>query len=220
MELGGPEWNVELVERQLDHALWKTLSLFNKYIPTFQWSPLGFINGTQSFDYSDQEVGVKVVDVKFKSDDSRYSRPFYLLGRYGFYNLREPRRLFKALVADDRYNSFLGLHPTWKWDPEERKLWILVDSPITGVRGTALLLIPKKVDEIPYFHEYDFHEAAVGHTKRLLARVLRKYGAIPGAQGNITLDANELAQEGEAAVKEVTARLDKNPKRTPPRPIF
>ena len=218
--MGGIEWNVELPEDRLDHAIWQTLILFNKYKPKWKWRPLGQVSGDAQFDLSDEPVGVRVVDVKFKRTDTRYTKPFHLATHYGFHNLRQPRKLYKMQVADDRYNSMLGLQPLFKFDDETMTLFISSESPLSYQQATALLLLPLKVEEIPFHQEHDFLNGAVGYAKLLAARILRKYGDIPAAQGAIKLDYTELKEEGKEAVADLKATLERNQKHMPPRPIF
>jgi len=222
LSLGGAQWNVELDEPSIDHAIWRTLTLFNKYRPVWRWRPLGLLVGEQNFDLSEEvELGVNVKDVKFMKDsESTFSpghRHFFPF--HGIYGVRSPRRIYSQLVAADRYDHFLGSGPMWKWDSPSRTLFINTKS-YDGVRATALLLVPLKVEEIPFHLEVDFLDGAVGYTKKVLARILGKFGAIPAAQGNISTDAGELRSEGNAAVKELEEKLDRNLRHLPPRPIF
>ncbi len=218
--LGGVEWNVELTVDRIDHAIWQTLILFNKSKPVWRWRPLGQVSGDAQFDLSDEEVGVRVVDVKNKRTDIRYTKPFYLATQYGFHNLRQPRKLYQMQVADDRYNSMLGLQLVWKWDEPTRTLFINSESPLSYQLVTALLLVPLKVEAIRFDQEYDFLEGAVGHAKKIAARILRKYGDIPASQGSVKLDAQQLQAEGEKAVENLVSKLERNAIRIPPRPIF
>jgi len=218
--LGGAEWNVELTEEKLNYAIWQTLALYNKYKPHRRWRPLGEVFGDAQFDLSDEAEGTRVVDVRFKRADIRYSRPLYLSGNYGFYHMSEPRKIYKMMVADDRYNSFLGMQPVWQWHEETRTLFLHADSPLSSMSVSALLLVPWCVTAIPYDQEYDFLEGAVGHAKMILGRMFRKFGAIPAAQGSVTLDATSLVSEGQAAVANLIAKLERNLKHLPPRPIY
>lgn len=220
MSLGGTGWNAELDPKTTDHAMWQTLTLFSKFRPKWVWRPLGQTFGDATFDMSSEEDGTRVVDVKFQKQNITYYRSSHypLYGEYrGF---KEPRRIFQLLVAEDRYSSFLGSQPTWKWDDPSKTLFISTQMALTGALATALLLQPLKVEEIPFHLEYDFLEGAVGHTKLILARILRKFGGIPAAQGNITLDASELQTEGQEAINNLRDNLDRNMRHMPPRPIF
>ncbi len=220
--LGGEGWNAELTEQILDHALWETLALYNKFRPRWKWRPLGEIVGDVTFDLNDEEVGVHVVDVKFKREElhavhqtySRYPYP------YGFMNMRSARTTHQILVAEDRYRSFLGIQPEWKWDEERRVLALKSIGAMASVLASALLLLPNLIESIRFDQEYDFLQGAVGHTKLVLARILGEYGSIPTAQGGVTLDADKLASDGKEAVERLRALLDKNVKRMPPKPIF
>lgn len=218
--LGGPEWNVELPEDRIDHALYQTLILYNKYKPVWKWRPLGQVYGDARFDFSHEDVGVRVVDVRFKPADTRYTKPFYLSTYYGFRNLRQPRKIYALQVADDRYNSMLGIQPQWKYNDEARTLFIHIQTPLNHYQVSALLLFPLKLDEIPFHQEHDFLLGAVGHAKKLAARIMRKYGAIPAAQGSVTLDASTMDKEGDDAIAELKKTLERNALHLPPRPIF
>ena len=187
MSLGGAAWNVELTPDNLDHAIWQTLILYNKFMPLWRWRPLGEVFNQVSFDFSDEEVGTRVVDVKFKHEDNRFTHhasPQYQ-HRYGFLNMRNARMAHKSLVAKDRYRHFLGVQPEWKYDDESRTLFLVSFASFAPTLATALLLVPNRVENIPFHREYDFLGGAVGHSKIILARILGKYGDIPSAQGSI-----------------------------------
>jgi len=222
LELGGTQWNVELDEKSIDHAIWRTLALFNKYRPNWRWRPLGLLTGEQSFDLSEEvEVGVQVKDVKFMKDSESLFSPGHrhFFPFHGIYGMRSPRRIYKHLAASDRYDFFLGSGPIVKWDKETRTLFINTKS-YDGVKGTALLLVPLKVEEIPFHLESDFLDGAVGYTKGILARILGKFGDIPAAQGNIPTDASELRTEGKDAVTALERKLDRNLRHKPPSPVY
>jgi hypothetical protein len=126
----------------------------------------------------------------------------------------------KSAVARDRYRSLLGVQPDWRWDVEGRKLYITSMNAGIPVLATALVLVPHRLEAIGYAQEYDFLGGAVGHAKRVLGRILSKFGAIPTAHGAITLDGGDLKTEGQNEVKEYEKKLDNNIMRVPPRPIF
>lgn len=220
--LGGVDWNVELTERHLDQAIWETLALYNKYMPHWKWRPLGEVSGDAVFDFNDEPVGVQVKDVQFHRQELHHTHQSYpqYSYHYGFLNMRSARMAHKSLVAEDRYRSFLGMQPDYKWDAENRRLHLKSIASLWPVLASALLLVPNTVDKIPFHWEYDFLTAATGHAKQILARLLGKFGAIPGAQGNITLDAETQRSEGKEMVAEIKRNLDRNIKRMPPKPIF
>jgi len=233
LSLGGMALNTELGEQELDHAIWETLTLFNKYRPKMVWIPLGpLVNRNQinMQEAHDLPRGVNITDVKFM-DEVEYAYrsmgyPFHLdRGYWGFCGMQGPRQFYKELVARDRYRSFMGTQPSWQWDPNTRILHIEVPGVNRGtafrnVKATALALYPLTVVDIPMHLENDFLRGVVGHAKMILGRQLSKYGPIPSAQGDIELDGDSLKSEGKEAVEELERRLDRNPKRAIPRPIF
>ena len=221
MTLGGPAWNVELDEKLLDHAIWQTLCLFNKYRPNWKWQPLGSLFNNAQIDFSNEELGTRVVDVKFQVYDALFYQkqhsPFYNM----HYNLRDPRKIFNLLQSDDRHRSFLGTQPTWSWDEEKRILHIVISGgALNGMLATALFLVPMRIEQIPFALEVDFLQGAVGYSKLLLARIMRKYGAVPTAQGSINLDGDDLKGEGTEAIKDLEEKLNRHFRHLPPRPIF
>jgi len=229
-DLGGASYNVELDEPSLDHAIWRTLILFAKYRPDWQWIPLGLINGKQIFDWSQPlevegkvvtiEVGTKVKKVRFMKDAESYYNPSNRHIDHWFQRgIREPRRVYKHQVAADRYDFFLRTGPIWAWDEENRRL--IVDSKsYNSVRGTAFVLQPPKVEKIPYHLETDFLDGAVAYSKQQLARILGKFGAIPAAQGDITTDAGTLRSEAKETLKDLEQKLDRNLRHLSPQPIW
>lgn len=229
--LGGEGWNVELSEQNLDHAIYRALTLFSKYTPIWDVRPLGPITIDLStvvvgkiakvFDFSDEPEGKRVVDVKFQRNTIKYYSPFHRPFTDEYRGLREPRRVYKNHVANDRHNHFLGSNPTWQWDETSRQLFISAPSPLIGVNAAALLLSPWDIEKIPYHQEYDFLEAAIGFSKQILARILGKFGDIPASQGGISFDASELRSEGFEQVKEIESKLDRSlVGKLPPRSIF
>lgn len=215
--LGGSQWNVELDTPTLDHAIWQTLILFNKYYPVTYWHPLGTVTDQQTIDMSDVvEKGTKVLTVKFQRDGTTYYRTHHIPYVDDYRGIRKPRRLFQILAAQERYDFMLGVQPSWRWDEDNQVLYI-GGSSFVGIKAKALLCRSRKVEEIPYNLEYDFLNGTVGHAKMLLARILRKYGSIPAAQGGITLDAGDLQREGKEAVEALEKRLDRNFRRLPMR---
>jgi hypothetical protein len=220
MSLGGFAWNEELSEKDIDHAIACALSLFNKYHPEWRWKPLGHLTQDLRLDCSMEEQGTRVVDVKFQNHHNHFYRPFHHPLPDQYWGIREPRRVFQRLQADDRYSSFLGIQPTWHWDEKTRTLFITNCANVGGVLATALFLTPMTIENIPFSLEIDFLECAVGYAKRPLGRKLRKFGAIPTAGGDVSLDGNELQNEGEKAIEEIEKKLDKNLRHMPPKPIF
>jgi hypothetical protein len=220
--LGGVGWNVELTEPTLDHALWQTMALYNKYRPKVEWRPLGEITGDRVFDFSDEDTGVNVKDVKFKRQElgDRTRLGLSYSGHLLPFGLRGARMAHKSAVAQDRHRSLLGVQPDWRWDAEGRKLYVTAFDALMPVLATALVLVPHRLEAIGYALEYDFLEGAVGHAKLIVGRQLVKYGPIPSAQGGISLDGATLKTEGRDAVKEYAKMLDNNIMRVPPRPIF
>jgi hypothetical protein len=217
LTLGGSGWNVELDEQSLDHAIWETLALFNKYRPDWKWLPLGTAARPNMVFELEGKVadGTNIVKVNFQLNSIKFFRPYYYPFLNEYYGLREPRRVAQLFMAHDRYQNFLGTHPSWRWDAPHKLLYVTVEAPITGVNVMALVTIPMSIDQIPYHVAYDFLEGCVGHAKIILARILRKFGPVPSAQGNIDLDANELNSEGTSAIEKLEAKLAKSLKGKP-----
>lgn len=224
--LGGPGWNVELGESELDTALERTLFLFSKYTPKWIRKPLGELQSTNVnsfegiatavFDFSEEHPYLNVVDVKFQSNvslsGSQGSSPYYSFGgKFGVTcGLSAPRRLFQVIDGYERHNRFLGAHPTWEWEENTRKLFISVPTSYIGAKAVAIITRPWFINEIPYHQVHDFAEAAVGFAKQILARILDKFGPIPSASGDLEFDASELYSSGKEALEKVEARLDKS----------
>lgn len=223
--LGGYHFNTELDDRTIDHAIWQTLTLFNKYRPKWEWLSLGAIQGDTQIDLSDLvDLGTRVKDVKFINYD-HYSQfrmshsPFHIYNHNQYFGVRNARRSFQRLVALERYDFLLGTHPTWRYIEETRTLMVS-NKGYWDVYVMALVLKPLVVEDIPFHLENDFLQGVVGYTKLILARILGKFGPIPGAQGNIPTDATTLRTEGQNEIKELDRKLDRNLRHMPPKPIF
>jgi len=215
--LGGYEWNVELTEKNLDHAMWLALMLFAKYRPFWRRIALGNIDGEMSFDLSYLDEGTQVREVQWQHGPPYHTHsPFFAPQFATYYGVQDPRFVHQARQAYDRYSSMSGAQPTYKWVEDERKLYISAYSSFSVLKATALVLLPMTIDNVPYHLNYDFHKCALAETKKILGRKLKKYGSIPSAQGDITLDGDDLKSEGDQELKEIEARLAKNARIRPP----
>ncbi len=216
--------DVELGERQLDNSLRKALQLYSKYQPNFKWFNLGAVGPTNTQTFSSgtgtsiPEVGqAGVVDVVFQDIPplTRALSPLaYPVSSTLLVNMEGPRRYAELRVSQREKEMFTGQNPDWYWEPEEQKLYIY--SPARPIQVMALVLITKKLEDIKEYHEADFEKAAVAHAKYLLARILGKFGSIPGPQGDITTDADALRSEAREDLESVESTLARSLRSVPP----
>lgn len=216
--------DVELSERQLDAALRKALQLYAKYQPNFKWYNLGQVGptDTQIFDSGTgsqiPDVGqAGVVDVVFQDIPplTRALSPLaYPVSATFLVNMEGPRRYAELRVSQREKEMFTGQDPDWYWEKEEEKLYIY--SPARPVQVMALVLITKTLEDIKDYNEADFEKAAVAHAKYLLARILGKFGSIPGPQGEITTDAESLRTEAREELEAVEGTLARSLRSVPP----
>jgi len=207
--------DVELGERQLDYALRRALALWTKHQPQRQWVNLGEVGPVRTYIVSfDDPQLAGVVDVVFDDIDPQ-TRPYVMPNTYELrWGIRGPRIYFQLHVAERRQERFTGEAPAWYWEPEEQKLYIY--APTRPVKAMALLLGKMTLENLRVDHEDDFEKAAIAHAKFLLARILGKFGSIPGAQGEITTDAAELRSEAKEELREVRERLERSMRSVPP----
>lgn len=219
--LGGYNWNTELTEENVDFAIYEAIILYSKYRPYMEWFPLSTISHDTQIPFGDKIGKGKIVSkVAFKKDIDRLSSlsSYHTFMTHNTMGHREPRRVWQAMAAYDRYNSFLGSQPHWKFDAETMTLYIYVRSG--SIKAQALVLGPINIDNISWSDERDFLDTCVAYAKRKLAIIYGKFGPVPTAQGDLDFDVSTLRSEAEATLRDIELKLDKNPRRVPPMPIF
>jgi len=207
--------DVELSDRQIDMAIRRALQLYTKHNPLSQWFNLGIIGPTKTAVISFPNVGLAgIVDVVFDDIDPQ-TRPYVMPSTYEMrWGIRGPRLFFELHVAERRMERFAGESPDWYWEPTQQLLYIY--TPTRAVKVMGLILKQVTLEDIKPQQEEDFEKLCVGHAKFLLARILGKYGSIPGAQGEITTDADTLRAESKEEIAEIRERLERSLKSVPP----
>lgn len=226
-DLGGEGVDVELNERQLDHALKRALALWTKHRPLLCWFPfnvpatesmyIDFTCPLQSDAHRHPDTWVRtVLDVEWQDMDRRTlgARSGFLSGYYLRWGYEGPRLFYELHTAERTYERLTGSRPGWYWDAGARRLYL--SAPSRDVRVMVLCSRPRLLEEIPPDHEEDFLKAAVAMSKRVLARVLGARGPIPGAAGEITTDAGELRQEAKTEWDEVVEKMERSLASVPP----
>jgi len=226
-DLGGEGVDVELSEKQLDHALNRALALWSKHRPLLCWFPfnvpatetmyIDFTCPQQSDDRLHPETWVRnVLDVVWADQDRRVlgARSGFLSGYYLRWGYQGPRLFFELHTAERTYERLTGSRPGWYWEAATRRLYL--SAPSRDVRAMVLTSRPRLLGEIAPDHEEDFLKAAVARAKRVLARVLSARGPIPGAAGEIVTDAAELRGEAREEWNEVREALERSLASVPP----
>lgn len=215
--LGDEGVDVELSERQLDTCIRKALQLWTKYNPIRRWVNLGEIGPalTTTYTPTEDEVGIAgVVDVRFMDIDPQ-TRPYITPSTYELrWGMRGPRLFFELHVAERRMERFTGEAPDWYWEENEGVLYLY--NPIRPVKVMALFLKKVTLDDIKEYQRDEFEIACVAEAKYLLARILGKFGSIPGADGEIQTDADRLRDEAREDREAVRRRLERSLRSVPP----
>lgn len=231
-ELGGEGVDVELAEKNLDHALKRALQMWNKHRPLLAWFPFEvpaqdtvvvtfFRHGGPTADERGNPYGFvkRVLDVEWSDQDRRVvGGSTGLVGSGGSYFMRwgyqGPRLFFELSVGERTYERLTGSRPDWRWDPGTRTLYLM--SPSRNTRAMVLTSRPRLLEEISHDHESDFITLACGYAKTVLARILGSRGPIPGAAGPIETDSADLRQEGKDQIAEVREMLQGAQSSVPP----
>lgn len=207
--------DVELSDRQTDNCIRRALELYTKHNPVRQWFNLGIVGPTKTAIISFPNTGMAgIVDVVFDDIDPQ-TRPYVMPSTYEMrWGIRGPRLFFELHVAERRMERFAGESPDWYWEPTLKVLYVY--TPTRAVKVMGLILKDMTLEDIKSYQEDDFEKLCVGHAKFLLARILGKYGSIPGAQGDITTDAEHLRAESKEEINEIRERMERSLKAVPP----
>lgn len=229
-ELAEDGVDVELSTRQLDAAIQRALELWAERKPFKKWFPfevpaaetvvISFFSEPEQTDgrrYPDTSIR-NIIDCRFQSADRRdtlgVGSTTLVSSHYLRWGGQGPRLSFELQVAERRYERLTGSRPDWWWEPEERKLYI--SSPSRPLRVMALATRERYLEEIAYYDERKFLQAATARAKIVLARVLGNMGDIPGPAGPIQTDHDRLNTEGKDEWKEVKGELEVSLATVPP----
>lgn len=229
-ELAEDGVDVELTERQLDAAIQRALELWAERKPYTKWFPfeipaaetvvITFFSDPELTDgkrYPDTSIR-NILDVRTQSAERRdtlgVGSTTLVSSHYLRWGGQGPRLSFELQVAERTYERLTGSRPDWWWEPDERKLYIT--TPSRSVRIMVLASRPRYVEEIAYYDERKFLQAATARAKLILARVLGSMGDIPGPAGPIQTDHDRLNNEGKEEWREIREQLEVSLATVPP----
>ena len=229
-ELADDGVDVELTDNQLDASLQRALELWAEFKPYVQWFPFSvgaaettvisfFAEPEQADAHRHPDTSVRnVLDVRFQSTNRRdtlgVGATTLVSSHYMRWGGQGPRLSFELQVAERRYERLTGSRPDWYWEPNEKKLYI--SSPSREVNCMVLASRPRTLDEIQYYDDRKFLQAATARAKMVLARVLGSMGDIPGPAGPIQTDHDTLRSEGREDWREIKDALARSLASVPP----
>lgn len=219
--LGAEAIDVELTDEQIDNCIRRALQLYNKYIPLVRHRSVD-ISGQENFvvDFSTEEWSHvrKVITVNFK--DRTDLRPdlhgsIAVESDYAYGRGVRPGRFVKEYTQGvQRQRYFTGTQSDWYWDEDNRKL--LISCPSQRSFANIQYTQTRDLTHITPDKEYDFERLVIAYCKQIIARVIGRFGEIPGPNGAIPNDSDALKSEASETIEEITNSLKGNMTSSPP----
>ncbi len=221
-ELGYPAVDVEVEPQQLDYAITKALNELR------QKSGLAYKRGfmfmqvspeTQRYILSNKIGGMdKIVDIMgIYRLTSSFLSSAHGAGLYGqvvlqqLYNMGTFDLLSYHIMTEytKTMEQLFAAKLTFTWNEQTRELWIHHRFPMTEPYVSMEVSMERTEQEImsdryarPWIRKY-----ATATTRLMLAETRGKYATLPGAGGNITLNANDLRMAAKEAIDECMAEI-------------
>ncbi len=216
-ELGYPQVDVEVTPEQLDYAISRALGEFRMH------SSLAYKRGfmfmqvspeTQRYILSNKIAGMdKIVDIMgIYRLTSSFLSSAHGAGLYGqvvlqqLYNMGTFDLLSYHIMTEytKTMEQLFAAKLTFTWNEQTRELWIHHRFPLTEPYVSMEVSMERTESEIisdryarPWIRRY-----ATAVTKLMLAETRGKYQSLPGASGNISLNANDLRQSANEMIAE------------------
>lgn len=217
--LGADAIDVELTEKQLDHAIRQAVLMFDKYQPLL-CTEYHEVIPTQTLvvDYSENPRVRYVTDVDWQISENfrtNFIGSFAAAGEFAYgRGMRLGRTYFEYSMGAQRQRFFTGTQPDYYWDELERKLYLY--NPATKREATVNVLVSLTVADITPAQNFDFLRLCTAYAKQTLARIIGKFGDIPGPQSSISNDGEALKQEASQVIEEVHNMLKSSMRSVPP----
>lgn len=221
-ELGYPVVNVELTNEQLDSAISKALMVFRERSGMAYRKGFFFMRlqaNTQNYYLTNKVQGmhriVSVIGVYRIS--SAFLSTAHGAGVYGqvvlqhLYNMGTFDLLSYHLMAE--YTSLMeqlfSLRLTFSWNEQTRLLTIYQKMPYTEPMVTIEAAVERSEQDLmtDRYARGWLRKYVMGTCKLMLAEIRGKFSTLPGAGGNVTLNASELRASGEALIAECMADI-------------
>ncbi|MCK9369654.1 hypothetical protein M0R04_07080 [Candidatus Dojkabacteria bacterium] len=221
-ELGYPAVDVEVEPQQLDYAITRALNELRAH------SGLAYKRGfmfmqvspeTQRYVLSNKIGGMdKIVEIMgIYRLTSSFLSSAHGAGLYGqvvlqqLYNMGTFDLLSYHIMTEytKTMEQLFAAKLTFTWNEQTRELWIHHRFPMTEPYVSMEVSMERTEQEImsdryarPWIRRY-----ATAVTRLMLAETRGKYASLPGAGGNITLNANDLRMAAKEAIDECMAEI-------------
>lgn len=217
--LGVPVIVMEVLDEQLDTLINVSLEEYGRQRPIKKIQDLSLVVGQQAYVLTNYGLGVIEVGeqdiLKLSVDVSTYD-----IFRYNQFEVMrsDPGDYYAGKMWREEVKRAVGSDLDWWYVHDTHTLFVNVSTTTTQIQKIFYLYVDMPtLTTIPQHDDMYIKKYTLALTKQVLGRIRGKFGgAIPGAEGSITLDASELKAEGIAEQEALDSALSDIGDRLPP----
>lgn len=206
LRLGAGVIRVELKDEHIDAASMEALRVYSRHRPLLRYQKVDLIEsvvnypldsdviGVYKMDFVHRQVSLAVVEDIFHR---RYYEPIHDMDTYIHY-----------LQYIDTLKRVLSIEPDWHFERPSKAhdtpyLYIHAPNQANTMLALAILVVKRRLHQVPYLHEDWVQRYALAFCKEILGRVRGKWSNIPAPAGGQGLDAQTLLAESANEFREL-----------------